>query len=317
MPKNKKNMQMTLDNNFANQLAINSFINSNVVTLVFFIILALYMPFSCAGENFFDQYKSKDIVFNNKYSSVCQKVQSSDEVPTLNETGLTSRNGCFNGGATLLIHSLLQPNKNPIVIDIGSGLGGCAKTMGFLGYKVFSIDTSPKHIKDQEKNYCNPLKSGLIYDLAKIDGYDFNEKRFKDDCEEIKKKQVFIDGNFTGNKVKTNLPLQKWNIVIAHNVFQFMTPEVLYSTLKLTKEQMSENGVIDIIYSHKHRYGKPEEARKHNDNYQLIKDNLEDLGFNILFCAHEDAVTQISATLMNSQEIDAVRFRYKIHNELC
>jgi len=96
-----------------------------------------------------------------------------------------------------------------------------------------------------------------------------------------------------------------------------MTPEVLYSTLKLTKEQMSKNGVIDIIYTHKRRYGKPEEAKKHNDNYQLIKDNLENLGFNILFCGHKDAVTQISATLMNSQQIDEIKLRYPIPDKLC
>ena len=265
-----------------------------------------------AGETFFDQYKRKLILEDSKYSSLLKEPSGFYKEETLNEMGDTSKNSCFHGdGSTLFIHSLLKPYNNPVVIDIGSGLGGCSKTMGFLGYKVFSIDLSPIQIEIQKKNYCTPLTKGLIYKLAEIDGYSFSKERFQKDCKEIKARQIFEHGNFNSTKIKSKLPLKKWDIVLAHNVFQFMATEDLKQTLKLISQMLSKNGLFSIVYTNKNAYKESDSLINYHDNYNALNNILEDLSFNIILKAEENNTVAMLLTLNNKEEVQKIRNKYQ------
>ena len=52
--------------------------------------------------------------------------------------------------------------------------------------------------------------------------------------------QYFIKGDCARSKITNKLPKEKWNIVLALNVFHLWNPEEIEATLKLIKDNLAD-----------------------------------------------------------------------------
>ena len=175
------------------------------------------------------------------------------------------------------LHDRFLPSKHPIVVDIGSGLGGWTRVMTFLGYKVFSIDKDQRHLDFQKRNFCNIEKNTFLDDLLSLDNY--NDSNLEEDCKEIIKNVSFIRWGFENYSTPHQLLPQPWNMVIAYNVFQFMSDFELIRSLDLIADKISKNGVVYLNYTH---WDKKSAPFNYNYNYEFLINYMKKSGFKIL-----------------------------------
>jgi hypothetical protein len=149
--------------------------------------------------------------------------------------------------------------------------------MTFLGYKVFSIDKDQRHLDFQKRNFCNIEKNTFLDDLLSLDNY--NDSNLEEDCKEIIKNVSFIRWGFENYSTPHQLPPQPWNMVIAYNVFQFMSDFELIRSLDLIANKISKNGVVYLNYTHWDEKSAPS---NYNDNYKFLIKYMKKLGFKIL-----------------------------------
>ena len=196
---------------------------------------------------------------------------------TINEMGESSSQDPSARDYIIYLHDRFLPSKHPIVVDIGSGLGGWTRVMTFLGYKVFSIDKDQMHLDFQKRNFCNIAKNTFLDDLLSLDNYDYSN--LKEDCKEIIKNVSFIKWRFENDSIPDQLPSQPWNMAIVDNVFQFMNESELIRSLKLIENKISKNGVVYLNYTHWDEKSAPP---NYNDNYKFLIKYMKKLGFKIL-----------------------------------
>ena len=154
-----------------------------------------------------------------------------------------------------------SPTEDSVIIDIGSGLGGCSRYLAVLGYTIYSIDFTPEILQTQKNNFCNFPISEALTELPTpknnppmLLGKDALITR----CQNALKRRVhFIEGDFSDEKVInliTNIH-PKWNVVIALDSLQFFNDSKRQATLNIIDKHLVSNGVFIASTFPKSNYG--------------------------------------------------------------
>jgi len=175
------------------------------------------------------------------------------EKETYNQNGESSNKNCTLSPKEIIdLHDNYLPSSYPVVVDLGSGFGACAKQLAMLGYKVYSVDKDKRHIQYQETNFCNKnieemggfLSSILLRKPSLITQY------FKE-CEGIKKDQEFVVDDITDIKSE-KIPNKEWDIVLLTNVMIFLNnDENVSKMLSKVRRSMSKKGIFYVYYRYK------------------------------------------------------------------
>ena len=193
----------------------------------------------------FDKYYYKDLDKNYYDSSLEKK--------TYNQNGESSNKNCAIGHHAIIdLHDNYLPSSYPVVVDLGSGFGACAKQLAMLGYKVYSVDKDKEHIKYQKNNFCNKSigEMGEFLSSVLLRTQDLMKQYLKE-CEDIKKDQEFVVDDITDIKSE-KIPNKEWDIVLLTNVMLFLdNDENVSKMLSKVQGSMSEKGIFYIYYRYK------------------------------------------------------------------
>ncbi|WHA04384.1 methyltransferase domain-containing protein (plasmid) [Candidatus Bandiella numerosa] len=266
----------------------------------------------CNAEvGFLEKYKKHTFIKKREHYNWLLYNNTLKKDLTLNDTGATSKEDpILDRSEIIRLHDRYLPINYPTVIDIGSGLGGFSKTMAFLGYNVTSIDMCPEHIEIQEKNFCSIKPISFMHDLLNLDGYNF--LNLENDCKQIKSKQKFIEWDFL-EPTPSNLPRAPWHFIIAFNVFQFMNHDAITKSLELIKDNIADQGIIYVNYTHltvNNLF-----LSSYNQNYTFLMTELVRLGFEVESQADTPRNHNFCIDARNNAErifLDSIRNKVKI-----
>lgn len=158
------------------------------------------------------------------------------------------------------------------VIDIGCGFGAYSQVLKRIGYEhVYGIDLYKENF-----NYIERLRKAGYKHAYGIDLYQesFNY------IDENKPGVHFIEGKFPDESVLKQLPTGNWGIVLARNVFHFMTKEEISKSLAIIYNNLSDPGFLLATFLTKN----PD--KKEHSKYIYVKANffrkkLEEIGYKI------------------------------------
>ena len=137
-------------------------------------------------DNFRDKKIIKTEIDYKYFTSRFSQISSKHTEKTKNYKGHSSYKECSILPLSLLdLHHNYPSSTHPVVVDLGSGYGACAKQMAVFGYEVYSIDEESRHIDKQEEHFCTKEKRGDFLD-AVLSKYGLTSK-FEKECEDIKK----------------------------------------------------------------------------------------------------------------------------------
>ena len=219
-----------------------------------FICLAMTIHYT-SNAALRETFKNKKLInseFDKYYYKGLDKnyYDHSLEKETNNLNGQSSNKKCGMGHQRVInIHDNYLPAEYPVVVDLGSGFGACAKQMAILGYKVYSVDKDEGHIKYQKNNFCSETygELGEFLQHVLLRGPNLIEQYAKE-CEDIKKGQEFIVDDITDIK-SDKIPNKGWDIVLLTNVMPFLENyENALKMLSQVKNSISEKGIFCVHY---------------------------------------------------------------------
>lgn len=186
--------------------------------------------------------------------------------PTLNFYGESARIGTDKSIKHWIDQLIQHHSKSAPIIDVGCGLGGDVLYLLYKGFtNIYAIDLSDLNLNVIRKNIKEQSDNLSL---------------------EVAKHITFVQGEFPNKEALTFLPRQKWSMVIFKNVFHFMRGSKIEESLKITYDNLKNNGAVYIQVTNARAYDKKYLSDKYANLVQLdsnAKNNYINLPYSVKY----------------------------------